>query len=172
MKVILWMAMSVNGIIARENNEEDFISDDSWNAWIGYAQKVGTIVWGRKAYEIVKSWGKKYIDDLKNIQKIVVTSDPNYKVEEGFEIASSPQEVIERLEKEGINEIILTGGSTLNSSFAKLNLIDEIILNIEPVIIGKGIPLFRPEVFDLKLEFIEIDKYQGKTTQLHYKVLK
>ena len=60
----------------------------------------------------------------------------------------------------------------MNTAFAKLGLIDEVILNVEPIIEGKGIPLFKPEVFELKLELIEMKKSKGKTIQLHYKVVK
>ena len=71
----------------------------------------------------------------------------------------------------GFKSVLLTSGATLNSSFAKLGLIDEVILNVEPVIEGKGIPLFKPEDFELKLELVEMKKSKGKTIQLHYKVV-
>ena len=43
-----------------------------------------------------------------------------------------------------MKSVVVTGGSKMNSSFAKSGLIDEVILNVEPVIIGEGIPLFDP----------------------------
>lgn len=172
MKVILWMGMSVNGIIARENNEEDFISHDCWLAWLEVLRENGSLLFGRKTYEIVKTWPKQYFDDLKGIKVIVVSSNKKYLVGDGFELASSPHEALEKLKEEGFEGAILTGGSTLNSSFAKSNLIDEIVLNIEPVIIGKGIPVFNPDVFDLKLKLLEMKKSRGKTIQLKYRVVK
>lgn len=164
--------MSLNGIIARENNEEDFISHDCWLAWLETLREHGCLLFGRKTYEIVKSWDKQYIEDLKGIRTLIISTSPSYTVNEGFELALSPQEALNKLEKDGFKSVVLTGGSTLNSSFAKLNLIDEIILNVEPVIIGRGIPLFNPDVFDLKLELIEMKQSKGKTIQLHYKVIK
>lgn len=172
MKVILWMGMSLNGIIARENNEEDFISHDCWLAWLEALQEHGCLLFGRKTYEIVETWPKQYFDDLKGIKVIVISSNKNYLVGESFELVDSPHAALEKLTKEGFKRVILTGGSTLNSSFAKDNLIDEVILNIEPVIIGKGIPVFNPDVFDLKLELAEMKKSRGKTIQLKYRVIK
>ena len=172
MKVILWMAMSTNGYIARENNSEDFISHDSWVAWLKSARNAGGVIWGRKTYEVVKTWGKGYLKDLEGIAMVVVTSDSNYQVSKYFEVVHSPRQALEKLSERGLETVLVTGGSRVNSSFAKLNLIDELVLNIEPVIVGRGIPLFAPESFDLKLEFQEMSPSEGQTIQLVYKVIK
>ena len=172
MKVILCMVISANGIIAGENNEEEFISDDSWHAWLEVLRQHGCVIWGRKTHQVVKAWPKGYFNDLKKIKVIVVSSNPNYEVGQGFELVNSPEAALKILEKHGFKSVVLTGGSTLNSSFAKQGLIDEVILNIESVIVGKGIPLFKPEVFDLKLELIEMKSSKGKTVQLHYKAVR
>lgn len=172
MKVILWMAISLNGVIARENNEEDFISHDSWLAWLDDIRKVGCLLLGRKTHQIVKTWGEQYFSDLKGVKITVISSNPSYQVLRDFRLALSPQKALEQLKKDGFESVVLTGGSILNSSFAKLNLIDEIMFNIEPVIVGKGILVFNPDVFDLKLEFIKMKKTTSGTIQLHYKVLK
>ena len=164
--------MSLNGIIARQNNEEDFISHDCWQAWLEAIRETGCILWGRKTHEIVKTWPKQYFADLKGLKLMVVSSNQWYSVGEGFELASSPHEALEKLSRDGFKSAILTGGSGLNSSFAKSNLIDEVILNIEPVIIGKGIPVFNPDVFDLKLKLVRMKKSRGKTIQLKYRVIK
>jgi len=166
------MATSLNGIIARKNNEEDFISHDSWLAWLEAIRKSGCLVWGRKTYEIVKTWPKEYFEDIKGVYTITISSDKDYKLESGFNLANSPEDAIEKLRKKGFTEMIVTGGSRINASFAKLGLIDEVVLNIEPDIIGEGIPIFNPEVFDLKLELIQMEKSKGNTIQLHYKVIK
>lgn len=172
MKVILWMAMSLNGIIAREHNEEDFISHDSWLAWLEDIRSVGCILWGRKTHQIVKTWGEQYFQDLKGISCVVVSTQVDYKVDDRFILVQSPQDALEKMRKSGFSRVILTGGSMLNSSFAQLNLIDEIVVNVEPVIVGKGISLFNPSLFDLKLELIEIKKSKGRTIKLRYRVLK
>lgn len=163
--------MSVNGIIARENNEEDFISHDNWLTWLDAIRPVGNIIWGRKTHEVVKKWPKEYFDDLKGLRIMIISSNPNYEVGEGFELVADPKEALEKLEKDGVKEVIVTGGSTTNSSFAKLGLINEVVLNVEPVVVGKGIPLFKSDEFDMKLELIEMNASRGKTIQLRYKVI-
>jgi len=170
MKVIMWMGMSLNGMIARDNNEEDFISHNTWLEWLRCIRKSGCLIWGRKTHQIVKTWPKQYFNDIKNFRKIIVTTNSGYEGGDGFTVAKSPQQAIEILSNEGFKSIIVTGGSGLNTSFAKNGLIDEIILNVEPFLVGKGIPLFSTEYFDLKLKFIEMTKVSSDLIQLHYKV--
>ena len=45
-------------------------------------------------------------------------------------------------ETKGYNELLLVGGSKLNGAFLEAGLIDEIILDIHPLILGSGIKLF------------------------------
>lgn len=171
MKVTLWMAVSLNGIIAGEDGNEDFLSHDNWIEFSRAANKVGCIIWGRKTYESVVTWDKSYLDDLSNVKKIIVSHDSTLKLKEGFTLANSPKEALEILSKSGFNEAILTGGSTNNSTFAKEGLINEIIVDVEPAILGKGIPLFKPKEFLLRLELVNSKKLPSGILQLHYKVI-
>lgn len=172
MKVILYMAMSLNGIIAGEHNEEDFISHDCWLTWLEVLHQHGCVIWGRKTHKVVRSWPKSYFDDIKRIKVVVVSANPHYEVGKGFELVDSPEAALKTLKKQGFKSVVLSGGSTLNTAFAKLGLIDEVILNVEPVIVSKGIPLFKPDDFELPLKLIEMKQSKGKTIQLHYRVKK
>lgn len=172
MKVILWMAMSVNGIIATNDGGEDFLSHENWENFVKDVKKVGCLIWGRKTYEAVKKWESSYLEPFEKIVKVIVTSDSNYKLDEGYILASSSEEALEILKKRGFDTVILTGGSKNNCSFAKLGLIDEVVVNLEPVILGQGIPLFAPEDFEMKLKLISEEKMGNGILQLKYNVLK
>jgi len=52
-----------------------------------------------------------------------------------------------------------------------MEFVDEIILSIIPIVLGKGIPLFRNNKKELKLELIKITNYDV-LVEIHYKVLK
>jgi len=172
MKVILFMSMSVNGFIARENREEDFLSEDNYQTFVELANKTGCAVWGRRTHETIRTYGDEAFEQIKDVKKIVISQNSDFQVEDDIELVTSPKEALEKLEQQGFKEVILTGGSTLNSFFAKENLIDEIIFNVQAVIVGKGIPVFCPEDFDLNLKLKEINKISENITQLHYVVNK
>lgn len=165
--------MSANGVIARENGEEDFLSDKNWKTFTELAEKYGNFIVGRKTYEAIKKWDEDYsFDDLKNIEKIVISQDSSYGLDEDYTLARSPQDAISKLEQKGIDTVLVTGGSTTNTSFIKEGLLDEVILNIEPAIVGKGISLFSSADFESRLELLEMKKLDDDIVQLHYKVIK
>jgi len=72
----------------------------------------------------------------------------------------------------GFKEAIITGGATINSAFAEENLIDEIIFDVNPAIIGDGIPVFKPSNFELKLDLIDYKRVGKNLVEIRYKVIK
>lgn len=172
MKVTLYMAMSVNGMIARKNGEEDFISDQNWLKFIALAKEHGSFIFGSKTYEAVKSWGPEYnLDGLTGVEKIIISRDTSYALDAGYTLASSPKDALAKLAHKGLNKALLAGGSIINGEFAKQNLLDEVILNITPVFIGGGIPLFPDTDFQLNAELLSTKEKDGLLT-LHYKIKK
>lgn len=171
MKVILTMAISANGIIATKEGSEDFLSHDNWIQFVKLANNVGCFMWGRKTYDAVSKWEGDYLNDLKNVKKIIISRSP-IKLKEGFTLANSPEDALKQLEAEGFEQAIITGGSTMNSEFAKRGLIDEVILDVNPSILGEGIPVFAPDNFELKLELIDSERVGKDIIELRYRVKK
>jgi dihydrofolate reductase len=168
MKIILFMAMSLNGIIAKENGSEDFLSDINWITFEKMVKKVKCIIIGRKTYEAVMKWSNYNYDSINGLNKIIVSKSNNIKLGKDSFVVSSPKEAIKLANSMGFKEIILTGGSKLNTSFIQEDLIDEIILNIDAVLIGKGIKLFFEEDFEKKLKLESSKKLSENIIQLHY----
>lgn len=170
MKVTLYMAMSLNGYIAEENGSEDFLSHANWEKFCSLAQEYGNFIVGRKTYEAVKSWNEGFgFDDLKGIKRVIISQDSSYKLDDGYILANSPKDALAKLQD--CESVLVTGGSTINTAFIQENLLDEVILNIEPALIGKGLPLFAQDDFSKKLNFVSSNDSNGIVT-LHYKVIK
>jgi len=170
MKVTLYMAMSANNMIARENGDEDFLSHENWITFTNLAESFGCFIIGRKTYDVVKKWEDYNFDDIKS-KKIIVTKNTKFKAPKGYTSVKSPADGIEKAGQFGFKNVLLTGGAQINSAFMKAGLVDEVILNIEPTIIGKGISLFSEDNFESKLSLVNIKKLV-QIVQLHYKVLK
>ena len=173
MKVILTMAISANSMIATKDGEERFLYEENWDRFVRLLNKVGCFIWGRKTYDKFSQMDKKYLSSLKDFKKVII-SHSDIPFSEGFELANSPQEALNKLEQAGFEEAIITGGATINSVFAKDNLIDEVILDINPTLLGEGIPLFVPEDFTLDLELISVQQIpeQEQIVELKYVVKK
>ena len=171
MKVILTMAVSANGIIATKTGSEDFLSHDNWVQFVKLAHKVGCFMWGRKTYKAVIKWKGNYLEDLKDVKKVIISRSP-LKPQEGFSLAKSPEDALEQLESDGFKEAIITGGATINSEFAKRGLIDEIRFDVNPAILGEGIPVFTPAGFEMKLKLIKTEQVGRDIVELIYQVIK
>lgn len=163
------MAISANGIIASKTGSEEFLSHTNWIQFTKLAQKTGCFIWGRKTYEAVLKWEGDYLADLGGVMKVII-SRSNMELQDGFELANSPEDALKILENKGFSEVMVTGGSIINSEFAKRGLVDEIILDVNPFVMGEGIPVFNPADFELHLELIDYNKIDDGIVELHYKV--
>lgn len=65
----------------------------------------------------------------------------------------------------------MVAGGALATSFLKKNLVNEIYLNVEPLALGKGIPLFSNENFEKKLKLLQVKRFSKDEVRLHYKIL-
>jgi len=65
-------------------------------------------------------------------------------------------------------DIWLVGGADLVHSFLELDLIDEMILSVHPIVLGRGIPLFQKSGRRYGFELIGSRSYSTGLVQLHY----
>lgn len=170
MTVILYMAVSANGYIAKEYDDTSFVSEVEWKNFRDVIKRAGNMIIGRRTYEIMRQTNE--FSGLKNIKVVVLTHDASLKSENPDIVFTNktPGEIIKFLQKQAFKEILVAGGGNLNASFMKENLIDEIYLDVEPVVLGKGIRLFSDKDFETKLELIEAKNFSPNEIQLHYKV--
>jgi len=168
MKVILYMAISANGMIAKKDDNTDWISQEEWDSYSSAVRKAGNLIVGRRTYEILTK--QPEFVELKDVKLVVVSEEDIQIVDPEHLVARSPKEAIELLKD--FDRVIIAGGGLLNASFMAESLVDEIYLDIEPRLLGEGIPLFKGREFDRKLELVDFKKISDNEIQLHYRVLK
>lgn len=168
MKVNLYMAISINGYIAKENNDTGWISREEWNSYSRMVQKTGNLIVGHSTYNILTK--QPEFAELQNIKLVVVSNIDFQTLSVNHLTARTPKKALALLKD--FDEVIVAGGGILNASFMKENLIDEIYIDIEPLLIGKGIKLFADENFEISLNLLEINKITDNEIQLHYAVKK
>ncbi|CAF1643821.1 unnamed protein product [Didymodactylos carnosus] len=123
---------------------------------------------GSKTYEQVLTFNHWY----QNVDAYIFTSRSNlHKIEgENIEFVNeNPSVLVKKLRQEETDSW-LVGGGQLISSFINNNLVDELILTVIPIILGKGIQLFQnlnQQITKLQLE--ECKHYPDGIVQLKYK---
>lgn len=170
MKITMLMAISVNGYIAGENQDTDWVKD-SEALYLKVAQ-VGAVIMGRVTYEdCVKYNVFPYKGGLNVVvtrqQKLIQKSN-----DEAIFTNLGPVDVKKMLEDKGFGNALLIGGGHINTSFLEAGLVDEIILDIHPLIIGQGTKLFENEFKNVNLELISNEIINDQIVQMIYKIRK
>ena len=166
-KVLVYVASSLDGYIARENGEVGWLPNATESGYDAFYNSIDTVILGRTTYNQVLTFGKYPYKDKKSF---VFTSSTQTK-DENTEFVSN----VEKFVKDGFpgagENIWLVGGAQIIASFLNQGAVDEIIISIIPILLGKGIPLFQNLENETKLEFIKTVKYD-QLVDLYYKVSK
>jgi dihydrofolate reductase len=148
MYVVLLMALTADGMIARDANHfPDWTSKQDKAMFKQVTQKAGVIVMGSKTYDAIGRPlpGRKNVVMTRNKQRRSSSPELVYTDKE-------PAALLIDLEAEGYDEVILAGGATINTLFARQGLIDEIQVTYSPKVFGAGLTLFAGELsMDLQL---------------------
>lgn len=161
------MAVTADGFVATKDGDSDWVSDIDTPIFEKKIKDIGCIVVGGNTYRQFK--GQIY--PAKNALNIVV-SRSLVGNNDGVIFVKSPKEAIKIAEENKFDQILLVGGGILNGSFLKENLIDEVIIDIHPLILGEGIKLFEGYDGNLKLEKISSENLDKGQILVHYKVIK
>ena len=164
-KIILYVATSVDGFIARKNGSVDWLTQyNNSGEDFGYKEfldSVETVILGNTTYREFKApyENKKcYVFSRKNTGKENNITYVNTDVKE-FTDGLSENE-----------NIWLVGGADIAKEFLKNNLIDEFIITIIPIVLGEGIPLFTKGCGEHKLKLLNTKSYDSGVVQLHYQL--
>ena len=166
-KIIVYIASSLDGYIARENGDIDWLPAPSESDYDAFYKSIDTVILGKTTYEQVLTFGSY---PYKN-KKSFVFSRTNQNNDENVEFVSDIAKFVDDDFPGAGENIWLVGGPQIIASFLKQETIDEIIITIIPVLLGNGIPLFKNVEKETKLELIKTEKF-GQLVDLHYKVLK
>lgn len=169
MKVILYMAISVDGYIAKTNDDTPW-SEEEWDSYSSHVAEAGNIIIGRKTYDLMK--GDNTLESLKYKDLVILSRKPQQTKDTAIHFVNSIEEGIKFLTQKGYQKILIGGGEKTNTSALESGLLDEIILDIEPWLFGKGYKLSASGKIDLNLQLLNVTRIGKYGIQLHYKVAK
>lgn len=173
-KLKYYVACTLDGFIAHLDGSFDGFCWDNEvvDDFIEDLKQFGTVLMGRKTYEVGLNEGKTspYPEMRQILFSTSMTAQPDPAVEL---ITENSVEVVRSLKVESESDIWLCGGSLLASSLMAENLIDEVIVKLNPIIFGSGIPLFTYVLSMIELEIVERKLYRNSgVMKIHYCVKK
>jgi len=169
-KVTYGAAVSLDGYIAGPDEAIDWLlwSDDankiSGESWKG----VDTILMGRKTYEFAaRSGGGGKSSRISTF----IFSRTMAAAPEGAELVREDAAGFVRALKarEG-GDIIVLGGGELGAALIEGGAVDEVGLNVHPLLLGSGVPMFRPMGRRVQLSLVEARPIARECVFLLYKV--
>ena len=172
-KVVLYIAESLDGFIAKEDNDISWLSIvEKPNEDYGYnnfVNTIDTVIMGRKTYEKVLSFGIEFPHKDKISYVLSRTLEGTNENVEFYN--GTINDLIKKLKSEDGKNIFIDGGAEVVREFRNENLIDEYIISIIPVLLGKGIRLFKDANMENKLKLIESKVFDSGLVQLKYERL-
>ncbi len=171
-KVKFSIANSLDNYIARKDGAIDWIlgGDEAASAMTEFWKNIDAVVIGRKTYEPVLKSGSPFptFPGVKNYvlsRTLKESSDKNIEI-----IREDAVEFIRKLKTQEGKDIFVMGGGLLAQPLFEANLIDEIGVNIHPMLLGSGIPLFHEIGHQIDLEFIECKSFKNGCVSISYRV--
>lgn len=197
-KLKLETQVSIDGFIAETNGNTDWMiwnwgPDWSWDDELQWyhtdlTKSIDCILLSKQmAEEGFNAHWQKVTEDpsdarysfakyVTGIRKIVfsTTLDKSVPIPGGWDHTEIAEgnfvDFIQQLKKQDGKDIIVYGGSTFVASLIKARLIDEFHLLINPVILGKGLPIFDTIGDKQRMELVQAQAYRCGVAMLQYKV--
>jgi dihydrofolate reductase len=172
-KLSLFIATSLDGYIAKPNDDLSFLKIvEKEGEDYGYAEftaNIDTVIIGRKTYDyVLKEIGASHYDNgQRDVYVITRTARPS--VGRTTFYSGNLTELVQRLKSEKGKNIYCDGGAEIINELLQCDLIDEFIISVIPILVGKGTRLFKDNRPEQQLEFVKAKTFETGLMQLHYK---
>ncbi|MCU7551430.1 dihydrofolate reductase family protein [Chitinophagaceae bacterium LB-8] len=172
-RVILYIATSLDGFIARPDGNIDWLNSvpNPATGDYGYTElleSIGTMFMGRKTYDEVIGFGIEW--PYPGIDTFVVTTDKNLEIKSPntYLLTENIKDFVTELKKNAEKDIWLVGGGQLITTFINNGLLDRMIITIIPKLIGEGIPLFAENTAETVWKLIKTEPFDTGLVNLTY----
>lgn len=168
-KLILNLCISLDSFIEGPNGEIDWCFTDQDYSMTEFLNRTDSIFFGRKSYD---QFIREVPDAFPDKEKFVFTKTKNYSSVNLNVISDDIENVIKEILNQPGKDIWLFGGASITTTFLNLNLVDELMLSVHPLILGSGKSLF----FDIqnrkKLKLTDTKTFSTGLVQLYYEIEK
>jgi dihydrofolate reductase len=179
-KVVLDLAVTLDGYIEGSNGEIDWCIMDDDMDFDGFLSTIDTIFYGRVSYDL---WGNfqpeknasetelKLWEGVHSKRKYVF-SKQNRQDQNATFISSGISDEVRNIKNQVGKDIWLYGGASLIKTFIQLGLIDIYRISVHPTVLGSGKPLFEDLKERINLTLIKTNIYKSGVVQLIYETKK
>jgi dihydrofolate reductase len=168
-KVILGVAVSLDGFIEGPNGEYDWCLTDQDYGMSSFFKRIDAIFIGRKTYEMAQAMQEAGAGFPKMTEYVFSTTLGEVK-KDAILISDNTRENVLRIKNEKGKDIWLFGGASLTTSLMNEGLVDEFWLAVHPIILGGGKPLFNNIRERINLKLVSEKSYSTGLVSLAYQL--
>jgi len=169
-KLILYIAMSLDGYIAKPDGDISFLSlvekEGEDYGYSKFIETIDTVILGRKTYDTILSMGIDFPYGDRKVYVLTLTPKPDSGNIQ-FYSGRLPDLISSLKDQEG-KHIYCDGGAETVHHLLQDDLIDEMTISIIPVLLGDGIRLFKGGLQEQKLQLINAQSFEKGLVQLRY----
>lgn len=165
-KVILFIAMSLDGYIADQYGKVDWLAGqdrqkDTIDTFEEFVKNIDTVIMGWKTYhQIITELSPEHWV-YPNLKSYVVTHQQVTSTQNIIFTSEKPQDIVSKLKQKQGKDIWICGGSQMIQPLLKSQLIDEYYITVIPILLGSGIRLFQSEYYSVPLKLIHYRENNG-----------
>lgn len=167
-KIVLFIAMSLDGYIADINGNVDWLKgqgDDAENidTYSEFVKDIDTILMGWNTYHQIVTELSPEQWVYEKYKTYVITHKKRISSEQIQFTDENPVELLKKLKQEDGKDIWLCGGANLIQQLQCEDLIDKYHITVIPTILGAGIRLFEKTGKETRLKLVKTQTYNGMT---------
>jgi len=176
-KLTYYVAVTVDNYIAHTDGRVDGFLTEGQHIpdYITSLRDYDTVIMGKNTYEWGYAYGVTPGEPVPlyghMMQYVLSQSMPEYHHPHLQVIAQNPAEFVRGLKDKSGGQIYLCGGGALAGYLLEHHLIDDLILKVNPVLFGAGIPLFGKSTHQISLSLYNIKVYSNGVTFNHYRLI-
>lgn len=165
-KVILSVAVTLDGFIEGPNGEYDWCFTDQDYGMPDFFKRIDAVFMGRKSYELTKTMEGG--SGLPKMKTYVFSNTITAPEEDIVLVSGDIKTKVDAITNEEGKDIWLFGGASLTTTFINLKLVDEISVAVHPILLGKGKLLFNDIDQRIKLQLVDSKPYDSGLVILTY----
>jgi dihydrofolate reductase len=170
-KITFGGACTLDHYLARPDGAVDWLlwGDEVSGITGPFWKTIDTVLMGRKTYEVARGMGQR--DGYPGVANYVFSRSLPPQPGRVTVVSEDAAEFVGRLKEQDGRDICLIGGGELARPLFEAGLIDRVGLNIHPVLLGTGIPVFHPMTRQIGLELEECRPFTNGCVYVSYRVL-
>lgn len=176
MKTFIIAAVTADGFIGQtsDQNSTDWTNSEDKYLFTHYVQEANNMVMGLNTFlTTARRFPGVFNKTMPGRRLLVYTHNPDAVAQyQNVEVVTeSPQELVQRLEHEGVQALAVCGGAQIYTMFMQAGVVNDLYIDVQATVFGSGIGLFNGPL-DARITLEDTKRLGDNNMLLHYAVTK